>query len=62
MTLSAALPFRECPPLQPLPPGVTGDVAEIGDAKPTDCRRGPLIEVAAGDESDVSMGGGDAGC
>ena len=39
-----------------------GDVAEIGDANPTDWRRGPLEEVAAGEESDVSIGGGDAGC
>ena len=62
MTLSAALPFLECPPLHPLPPGVIGDVAEMGDAKPTDWRRGPVDEVAAGEESDVSMGGGDAGC
>lgn len=54
--------MRECPPLQPLPLGVMGDVAETGDAKPTDWRRGPLVEVAAGEERDVSIGGGDAGC
>jgi hypothetical protein len=39
-----------------------GDEAEIGDASPTDWRRGPLNEVAAGEDSDVSIGGGDAGC
>lgn len=62
VTLSAALPFRECAPLQPLPLGVMGEVAEMGDAKPADWRRGPLEVVAAGDERVVSMGGGDAGC
>src|SRR5690242_20546395 len=62
VTLSAALPFRECPPRQPPPLGVIGEEAEMGDTNPTDWRRGPLDEVAVGEDRDVSMGGGDAGC
>jgi hypothetical protein len=42
--------------------GVMGDDVEMGDTRPTDWRLGPVELVAAGDESDVSIGGGDAGC
>ena len=56
--------MREWPPLHPPPPpGVIGELAETGLTKPTDWRRGPVDEdVAAGEESEVSMGGGEAGC
>lgn len=63
MTLSAALPFRECPARHPLPLGVIGDEFEMGDTKPIEDRRGPVEvdTVADGDEREVSIDGGAVG-
>lgn len=63
MTLSAALPFLECPARQPLPPGVIGEELEMGETRPIEARRGPVEvdTVIDGDESDVSIEGGAVG-